>query len=140
MAKKEAKKTVKGSAQKILDKQNVEISPDMQETLNKPLEGTQTFESADREFLEMLLKKIEKGEIELYTPATLINHEVYDKLDEKGKGKADFDAVNLLSALRDINKLCKAGSKDTFQTQNMVHRIRITKERLEEISGDIYII
>lgn len=133
-------KAPKAGTKKLLEHQNIDIDPKTQDELNKPLEVSEKFDAEDEKFLEMLLQKIKSGEIELYTPDTLVNHEVYDKLDEKARGKADFDAVNLLGSIREINNLCNSGYKDTFQTQNMVHRIRITKERLEKIAGDIYII
>ena len=88
----------------------------------------------------MLVAKIESGEIKLVQPSSLINVPVYEKLDEKSKGKADLNAYNLISTIREIYNLWKLGHKETFQIANLVHQIRVTKERLEEISGDIYII
>ena len=88
----------------------------------------------------MLMAKIDKGEIDLYRPATLINFPVYDKLDEAAKGKADFHAFNLLGTIREIRKLWSTGHRNTYQMENLTHRIRLTKEGLEEHGGDIYII
>jgi hypothetical protein len=46
----------------------------------------------------------------------------------------------MLSTIREMPKLWTTGHKETYQLSNLVHKIRTTKERLEEIGGDIYII
>ncbi len=130
--------SVQGS--KILEYQNRDISADTQQMLNKPVEHPEDLEPQDKEFLEMLMAKIDKGEIDLYRPSTLLNMPVYEKLTEAARGKADFDALNLLGAIREIRKLWAAGERNTYQIEYLTHRIRLTKERLEEIGGDIYII
>lgn len=111
-----------------------------QKELNAPLSDPTGVDPADQEFLEMVVKMIDEGVIDLYKPDSLINHEFYDTLSEDRQGKADLEAVNLLSALRDIKGLYDGGFKDTFQIQNLVHRVRNTKERLEEEGGDMFII
>lgn len=130
----------KGNGSKILAYQNQDISADTQLMLNKPTEHPEDLDPKDLAFLTMLMEKIDKGEINLYRPSTLLNYAVYDKLDETGKGKADFDAMNLLGTIREIRKLWNLGLRNTYQIENLTHRIRVTKEHLEEIGGDIYII
>ena len=125
---------------KILEKANVEISPEMQQALNKPLAHPKGIDKQDTEFLEMVVSKIEKGEIKLFTPGTLLNKAVYENLSETARGKAELDAFNLLSTLREIYKLWQSGQRNSYQIENLVHKIRLTKERLEEIGGDIFII
>jgi hypothetical protein len=120
--------------------QGEQITDDEQQKLNKPLEVQEGFNAEDEAFLQLIVSKVEAKEIDLYRPSSLLNNSVYDKLDEKAQGKADFDAVNLLSAIREIYNLWKMGEKNSYQIQNQVHRIRMTKERLEEEAGDIYII
>lgn len=123
----------------ILQYENAQIAPEMQQQLNQPLKADQV-DPKDKEFLKMLVEKIEKGEIKLYVPSSLINHAVYDNLDEANQGKADYDAFNLLSSIREIYQLWTAGNKESYQIINQVHKMRLTKERLEELGGDIYII
>lgn len=94
----------------------------------------------DQTFLNMVLQKVERGEMNLMQPSSLINHKVYDGLPNEKQGKVDFDAVNLATTLRNIVDLWKYFQKPTFQIENLVHQVRITKERLEEISGDVYVI
>lgn len=125
---------------KILEKANVEISPETQQTLNKPLAHPKGIDKEDTEFLTMVVAKIEKGEIKLYTPNTLLNKPVYENLSETARAKAELDAFNLLSTLREINKLWQSGQRNSYQIENLVHKIRLTKERLEDIGGDIFII
>lgn len=125
---------------KILQQANVEISPKAQEELNKPLGHPGGLGEEDREFLTMLVGKIEKKEINLYQPSSLLNRAVYDSLSDQGKAKAELDALNMLNTIRDIYRLWQAGHRDTYQLENIVHRVRVTKERLEEAGGDIYVI
>jgi hypothetical protein len=125
---------------KILEKAAVETSPETQEVLNKPLNNPTGLDEKDVLFLKMLVEKIEKGELNLFRPSSLFNNAVYINLSAENQGKAELDAFNMLAAIRDIYRLWKDNEKDTYQMENLVHRIRVTKERLEEIGGDIFII
>lgn len=116
------------------------LSDDQVQMLNQPLVHAQGLSPEDEQFLNMLMEKIDKKEIDLYRPSTLLNVAVYEKLDETARGKADFDSVNLLTTIREIRKLWMSGQRNTYQIENLTHRIRITKERLEVIGGDIFII
>jgi hypothetical protein len=124
----------------VTDYMSVELSPKDQEELNKPLKDDSGVDPKDMEFLKMLVDKIEKKEIDLLVPSSLINQSVYDGLDENARGKADVDAYKMLATIRDIYKLWQAGDKESYQIQYMVNKIRIYKEELEEIGGDIFII
>lgn len=125
---------------KIVEFQSVEISPKTQDALNKPLELEGGLEQKDRDFLILIEDKISKGEIQLFKPGTLLNTPVYENLDEPSQARAELDAYNMLSTIREMHKLWTTGQKETYQLSNLVHKIRTTKERLEEIGGDIYII
>ena len=124
----------------VLDFKDATISQAMQVELNQPLKDDSGVDPRDQEFLAMILEKIEKKEIDLHKPSTLINTVVYDKLDETARGKADYDAFNLLGTIREIHNLWISGYKDSYQIQYLVNKIRLTKESLEEIGGDIFII
>jgi len=125
---------------KIIALQNTEISAQTQETLNKPLQLENGLEAKDKEFLNMVEDKITKGEIQLFQPSTLLNKPVYENLGEQDQSKADLDAFNILTSIREIHKLWQAGHQETYQLANLVHKIRLTKENLENIGGDIFII
>jgi hypothetical protein len=118
----------------------IQIDQNTQQTLNQPLKDDEGIDPKDSEFLKMLIDKIDRKEINLLQPSTLLNHAFYDKLDEKSQGKADYDAFNLLASIREINQLWQAGNRDTYQIIYFVHKMRLTKEHLEELGGDIYII
>ena len=114
--------------------------PQTQKMLNEPTMNPKGLSKEDENFLNILVSKVEKGEINLLQPSSLINHAIYDTLPAEQQGKVDFDAMNMAAVLRDIYGLWKAYSKPTFQIENLVHQIRLTKERLEQISGDVYVI
>lgn len=139
--KKEDQKTHALQATKeILKQAEQDLPQEEQMKLGKPLKDESGVNPKDVEFLQMLVDKIEKKQIDLHGPSTLLNQPVYDQLNEESKGKADFSAMNLLSTIRQIYALWKAEERETYQIQNLVHQVRMTKERLEEIGGDIYII
>ena len=61
------------------------------------------------------------------------------KLDEEAQGKVDMEAVNLLAAIREMQGLHESGNQNSYQMENLVERVRNTKERLEK-SADLFII
>ena len=117
-----------------------QTDPQTQQMLNSPLAKPDGLSADDQAFLNLILDRVEKNEINLLVPRSLINHAVYDSLSEEVQGKVDFDAVNLVSTLRNIYDLWTYYKKPTFQIENLVHQVRVTKERLEAISGDVYVI
>jgi hypothetical protein len=116
------------------------LDPATQQMLNQPLKDPTGLDEKNAAFLAMLMEKIDRKEIDLFRPSTLLNMPVYEKLSEEAQGKADFDAVNLLATIREIHKLWLSGDSDSYQIQNLVDRIRVTKERLEQVGGDIFVI
>ena len=121
---------------------SVFIDEQVQKELNQPLKDVQSSGQGQshQDFLSLLLGLIEEGKIDVHKPASLINFEVYDKLDELKQGKVDLEAVNLTNAIREIKDLHDAGFSDTYQMQNNVLRVKATKERLETEGGDLFII
>lgn len=119
---------------------NTQIAPETQKKLNEPLVNPSGLSREDETFLNLVVEKVENKEINLMQPSSLINHAVYDQLSPEKQGKIDFDAVNLAATLRNIYELWKFYQKPTYQIQNLVHKVRLTKERLEQISGDVYVL
>lgn len=113
---------------------------DRQKILNEPLKDGGAMSAQHAAFLDMVIGLIEEGKIDLYKPASLINYEVYNNLDEQRQGKVDIEAVNLLSVLREIKDLNDLGDRETYQMSNLVERLKATKERLENAGGDLFII
>lgn len=119
---------------------NNQIDPKTQQKLNSPLTKGGALSGENQAFLNLIIDKVEKKEINLLSPDSLINHSIYDALPEEKKGKVDFDAVNLASTLRNIYNLWMIDKNPTYQIENLLQQVRLTKERLEEISGDVYVI
>lgn len=117
-----------------------DLDPQVQAMLNQPLKDDAGIDPVDEVFLQIIVNKIENGQIKSFVPSSLINQEVYSQLDEKTQGKVDYDAFRMLGAIREIYGLWKLGHRDSYQIKNLVHKIRLVKEALEQIRGDIFII
>jgi len=112
-----------------------------QRSLNTPLQdSTGSLDGKDQEFLNLVISLIDDKKIDLYQPSTLINSEIYDKLDDLAKGEVDLESINMLAGIREMKGLYDNEFQDTYQMANLVHRLRLTKERLEETAGDVFII
>jgi len=116
------------------------VDPKTQKRLNEPLVDKTGFNEGHEDFLHMLIKKIETGELDVHSPQTLYNRAVYDKLHEEEQEKADLTAINLMSTIRQLEALWKQAKKSTFQIQNLVETIFQMKSTFEEKHGDVYII
>jgi hypothetical protein len=136
------KKTPFTEGKRLVDQSLVhsQITEKTQTMINTPMVDDTGVDEKDQAFIEMVLKMIDEGKINLFTPDTLLNTHVYEKLDYKAQGTADVNAISLLADLRQIKKLKEQGYDKSFQIQNLIHHVRVTKERLEEECGDIYII
>jgi len=115
-------------------------SEDVQQKLNQPLENPEILDEENIVFLELIMKLISDSRINVMTPSSLVNQDIYSGLSEADQGKVDLEAVNLCSAIREIKGLRDNGFKDTYQMKNLVDRVKTTKERIEVIRGDIFII
>jgi len=111
-----------------------------QQELNKPLKDETGFNEGHEEFLKMLIKKLESGELNPHSPATLYNRAVYDKLTEEEQEKTDLTAINLMSLIRQIETVWKLDQSASFQIQNLVEGVFQMKSKFEEQHGDVYII
>lgn len=117
-----------------------QIDPDTQKLLNTPLEKAGGLDSEDQQFLDSVLRKVEKGEIQLFTPSSLLNHKVYDALPPEKKSVVDMQSFSVLAVLREMVNLWNAYKTVTFQLQNLIHKVRLTKEKFEKEIGDVFVI
>lgn len=117
---------------------NAHIAPEVQSMLNQPLAGG-SMSQEDQDFLNLILAKIEDKSINLYSPSSLLNNAVYEALPEMEQGKADQNAVILLTRIREIYNLTQISKEPSYQLVNMVDSLRLIKNRLEE-HGDLFII
>lgn len=138
----EPKKTKFKDAKKLVDKNlmNQTIEDKVQTMINKPQDDPTGIDEKDNEFLENVMNLINEETINLYMAETIMNKEVYNNASEEAQALADVNAIPLLGELRQIKLLYETGNTKTFQIKNLVHRVRLTKERLEEKCGDVYII
>ncbi len=111
-----------------------------QKELNTPLAVQGGIKPENKNFLEFVLDLVKSGKIDLFVPHSLINDEIYNSLSEKQQGEVDLEAVNTLSAIRKIKDLYEAGYVDSYQMENLVDKLRVTKEKFEESIGDVFII
>ncbi len=116
------------------------VDEDTQKELNAPIQNPNEFDAEERKFMATVLDLIENKKIELHTPSTLLNRAVYDTLSDEKKGEIDLEAINLLSAIRQIKDLHDAGFGNSYQMQNQVEALKNTKERIEDVGGDVFII
>ncbi len=124
------------------EKQQKEVFIDEahQEELNKPLEVKGGIKDENKKFLEFVVGLVNEGKIDLFTPHSLINDSVYNTLPEQKQGEVDLEAVNTLAAIRNIKGLYDAGHAESYQMENLVEKLRTTKEKFENELGDVFII
>lgn len=115
-----------------------DIDPETQKRLNEPLKNPAGLSPEDTAFLQSIISKIESGQIKLYTPSSLMNETVYEKLPQNQRARTEMEAFSTLASIREIYGLSKAYTEPTFQLQNLVSKVRLTKERFESKEGDVF--
>lgn len=114
-----------------------------QPELMKPLVTQESISDEDKAFLDLILEKLEKGEIDLFHPSSLLNHGVYDGLAEPQRAKIDTYTMGMLSTTRrikDLKDLKGVDEKMTYQMTNLIRDFRLKKETIEKKFGDVFII
>jgi hypothetical protein len=122
---------------------SADAAPEVQLSLNKPTKirpELYKVSPKDKSFLKDLIAKVESGEIKLFTPSSLLNQPVYEKLTPQLQAKADYDILILIHKIRQIKKIWDEGAKDSYQIMNLVHSLRLAKESLETQQGDVFVI
>jgi len=134
------KKMIQESGKKLKNALNEasDLPEKEQKKLNEPLVDPEGLDETNKQFLDDVMAKLESGEIDLHTPDTIINQDVYANLDEKVQGETDLNAVSMLARLREIKDLHDFGQVKSYQFKNLVEQVRLTKERLEKDAGDIF--
>ncbi len=117
---------------------NQAIAPEVQTMLNAPMKAD-SWSDQDQSFLNDLMAKVEAGTIQLYSPSSLLNQAVYEKLSPLDQGKADQNAMVMLGNIREIVNLMKAYHEPNAIVKNLVESLIEAKKRLEA-SVDIFII
>lgn len=126
--------------------QVVDIDAETQEMLNQPVVDPDGFTEEEMKFIQNTMRKVYDGTFNLLNPSTLINLKVYNQSNELIQGKADVNAVNFCSKLRQIKDLMDISGgeqlfvKPTYQVRNLVQSIKYQKEVFEGSNGDIFLI
>jgi len=136
------KKPVSDQSKKLVDETliNQGVDQNVQLMINKPQIDPTGIDDTDLEFMEKVIKMVESGTIDVHTPSTLLNMDVYIELDEQTQGRVDMNAINLLNEIRQIKTLWDTGDRDSFQIQNLIYSMRHKKQIIEKEIGDCFII
>ncbi|MFA6528201.1 MAG: hypothetical protein WCT46_01530 [Candidatus Gracilibacteria bacterium] len=119
---------------------NAPISEETQKIVNTPIEKPQGLGQDDLALAELIAKLVDDKKINLYRSDTLLNTDIYEKLDDAKKMKIDKMAFNMLATVRDIYNYYKSAySNNSYQFENMLHKFRLLKEETEKECGDVYI-
>jgi len=119
--------------------QNDTIDEQTQSALNQPFSNPQTsLSDDDKSFLENLIKRIESGEINLHSPSSILNQEVYDQLPGDKKSQADLFLNSTLFVIRQAYDFYQSSFDNNSDMMiNMVQELRMKKETLEKELGDV---
>lgn len=111
---------------------DVHLPEDEQKKAGAPVGGAVGTEH--KEFAEHLYQLLDSGEIDLINSESLVNKEVYDKLDEEWQDKIDISLTNMINQIRLIDKLRQAGSEETeaIHLHTMIEHLWEMKQRIEE--------
>ncbi|QQR83861.1 hypothetical protein IPJ72_01480 [Candidatus Peregrinibacteria bacterium] len=120
--------------------ENHQVDEKTQQMLNQAATDDTGFNEGHEEFLKKLIEQLKSGQVNPLEPTSLYNHAVYDQLSEEDQEKADLTAVNLVSIIRQIEKLWALDQKATFQIQNLVETVFQMKSKFEQEYGDVYVI
>lgn len=85
-------------------------------------------------FLQTLIKLLDKKEITSDDPQTFLKRDVYDALSQEWKDKVDLELQNIAQQLRLIEEFYR--SKETPnsspQLQTMIEQLWVMKQRIED--------
>lgn len=125
---------------------NSDIDQQTQEMLNKPIIDPDGFTAEEMEFIQSVMQRVYAGEINLLSPSSLINENLYENSSDEVQGRADIHAINFCSKLRSIKDLMEISGGEqlfvepTFQVKNLVQSIKFEKEQFEKEFGDMFVI
>ena len=85
-------------------------------------------------FMQLILKMLDEGTIDVRDPNTFLNMEVYEKLDDEWKSKVDVAMVNMADLLRHIVdfRVSKHTPDESPQLETMIEHLWQMKQRIEE--------
>ena len=91
-------------------------------------------------FVKLISKMLQAGEINPFEPETFLKTENYDKLSEDQKSQVNLSMVNIADSLRHVADfyLSKETPDASPQLQTMIEQLWEMKERVEKTYGDVF--
>jgi hypothetical protein len=104
----------------------------------KAIQGTMG--DAHTDFVKLISKMLQAGEINPFEPETFLKNENYDKLSEEQKSQVNLSMVNVADLLRHVADfyLSKETPDASPQLQTMIEQLWEMKERVEKTYGDVF--
>jgi len=113
------------------------IDENLQKKINQPL-TTGALKKEESEFLNIVMKKIDDKEIRLLEPNSILNLNIYEKLNSENEGKVDLIKNHILLILRQIRSMWNLNHQETLQMQNLIAEVKYKKEECEKKYGDVF--
>ncbi len=122
-----------------------EVSLEDQMRMGQTAEVAAKDEAALKEYLVFLERLLNPEDtsvptINLYTPESILNKDIYDGLDEMAQAKVDQVTPTLCGHLRMLQGLMKSGQGHGAQAEHYVEMIHQYKSELEQEVGDVLIL
>ena len=124
----------------LKEHEGYQVDEKTQKRINTPLKHSDGLSEVKKEFLNKLLEQIKNGDINPHKIDSLYNKDVYGRLSEEDQEKADLTGHNILSLIRQIERLWELDHKESFQMDNLLESIYQMKSKFEDKYGDVYII
>lgn len=118
--------------------EDIVLSDKEQEKLGEPIKDESAVSKMHENYFKEVVDLLEKGDIDVDVPESLLNKEHYDSLDEEKKGHVDQATPNLCMYLRQIKTLCDNKQQESFQMTNLIESVWQAKENVENDVGDVY--
>ena len=116
-----------------------EIDEKTQAKINEPLTSEKRIIPLEH-FIQDVVEKLENNTIDPYMPSTLFNKEVYENLSEADEGRADMAARNICAMLMQVKNLWDLNHERSTAMVDIIQSIKLSKARVEEEIGDVFII
>jgi hypothetical protein len=126
------------------DSSDLVIDTNLQAKMNQPPIDPNGFQPDTEKFIRDVMSRVFSGEINLHDPQSLIIQDEYAKCPEIVQGKADINAVNFCSKLREIKDLMDISGGETmfvnptYQLNALVQELKYKKEQFETTYGNIF--
>ncbi len=118
--------------------ENQDLSIAEQKKAGQP--GGDDMDQEHKNYLKIVIGMLDKKEISVEDPQSLLKPEHYGKLGELERGKVDAALVNIVDMLRQIEEFYRDKSipDASPELQNMIEHLWQMKNRVESQYGDVY--